>query len=562
MLQEQLTLPIGAIIQDHSGERYIIKDILGQGGFSAVYLVRERRSKHKYFALKEMIDPNKQERGQLTSEAGLLRRLTHRSLPHVYQVFEDTQINRIYMLMDYIQGKDLEVLRREQSGKRFSVALTLTLLAPIADALNYLHKQVVPIVHRDVKPSNIIVPLGTGDAVLVDFGLAKEYIEDKTTSIFRFGTPGYAAPEQYGQGTNPRTDIYALGATLYTLLTGNVPTDALTRMMAPQTNDPLVPAHTISSAISLSVSNVIAKSMALRLENRYATIDEFWQALSIAVVQPETGPMNTALTVKQPTLSPADLTILTTTRHYQPGERAAEREKTAASISRGGRQLRGYRYRRQPSTRMKVLISLLTLIIIGVIVDASLFWNIQMHTQAQAQAQRRSTQNGQLRPRPDPHNSNDPHIACQLPIEIINRNSSYLTLTHCYAGTIKDIGGANGESTPLYLYNLQVTSNQITGKFEGLSYTNLSLKGQMTAKSLTFTVSLPNSQPLYFTGSLKVGGDLSGQFTNSATAKQSGSEYGPWNARSFQSLPPPNGPPPPGSAPPPDAPPPDAPPRS
>jgi serine/threonine protein kinase len=87
-------------------------------------------------------------------------------------------------------------------------------------------------VHRDIKPSNIIVPARGGEAVLVDFGLAKEYVIDNTTTLIRHGSPGYAAPEQYGSGTSPQTDIYGLAATLYTLLTGTVPIDAITRVTA------------------------------------------------------------------------------------------------------------------------------------------------------------------------------------------------------------------------------------------------------------------------------------------------------------------------------------------
>src|SRR5438445_12582237 len=98
------------------------------------------------------------------------------------------------------------------------------------DAITYLHKQHPPVLHRDIKPSNIIVPAG-GPPVLVDFGIAKEYEPDSTTTTVRRCSPGYGAPEQYSSGTNNRTDIYGLGATFYVLLSGIVPADAFNRMI-------------------------------------------------------------------------------------------------------------------------------------------------------------------------------------------------------------------------------------------------------------------------------------------------------------------------------------------
>ena len=133
------------------------------------------------------------------------------------------------MLMDYVEGSNLEVLRRQQSNKRFSVQQVLSIMAPIMNAVSYLHNQKLPIIHRDIKPSNIIVPPSRNEAVLVDFGIAKEFDPDSTTTSERHASPGYAAPEQYGTGTNTRTDIYGLGATMYTLLTGVVPADAFFR---------------------------------------------------------------------------------------------------------------------------------------------------------------------------------------------------------------------------------------------------------------------------------------------------------------------------------------------
>src|SRR5262249_13661808 len=163
-------------------------------------------------------------------------------LPRVYRVFEDEKKNRFYMLMDYVEGPNLERLRLQQPEKRFSLPQALKIMVPIIEAVSYLHTQQPPIIHRDIKPANVIVsPLEEG-AVLVDFGIAKEYDQDSTTAAIRHCSPGYGAPEQYVYGTSMQTDIYGLGATFYTLLTGEVPIDALYRItnLSSRKADPLV----------------------------------------------------------------------------------------------------------------------------------------------------------------------------------------------------------------------------------------------------------------------------------------------------------------------------------
>src|SRR2546421_251494 len=282
MRLEHITLPGGVTVRDPNGDRYVIEGLLGKGMAGAVYLVRDRRMRHNLFALKEVIDPSKQDRARFTFEAQVLKRLEHRALPRVYRVFEHDKLRRVYMLMDYIQGQDLEVLRQEQAGQRFSLPLVLALLAPIVDALIYLHHQDPPIVHRDIKPANIIVPVGADEAMLVDFGSAKEYVADGVTTVIRHSTPGYAALEQYGGGTSPRTDIYGLGATVYTLLTGTIPTDAITRVSRSRSNgsDPLRLANLITPTVPTAVAAAIQRAMSISSEDRFETVEEFWQELN------------------------------------------------------------------------------------------------------------------------------------------------------------------------------------------------------------------------------------------------------------------------------------------
>lgn len=278
MHEVQSIRPNGTIVQ----ERYIIEDLLGRGGFGAVYLVRDQRTRGNLFALKEITDTNKQERERFAFECEVLKRLDHHALPRVYRVFEDEQSTRAYMLMDYIEGPNLELLRLQQPEKRFSVEKALDILAPIFAVVSYLHKQDPPIIHRDVKPANIIVPPTNDEAVLVDLGIAKEYNIDDTTTAVRRCSPGYGAPEQYDKGTNPRTDMYGLAATLYVLLTGVIPTDAFYRMaqLGGRKHDPLEPAMQLVPSIPRPVSEAIQKAMAINSADRFGSVDEFWQVLS------------------------------------------------------------------------------------------------------------------------------------------------------------------------------------------------------------------------------------------------------------------------------------------
>jgi serine/threonine protein kinase len=183
--------------------------------------------------------------------------------------------------MDYIQGANLEVLWRQRPEMRFSLSETLVMLAPIFDAVAYLHRQCPPILHRDIKPANIIWTSTGEKTVLVDFGISKEYDPDATTTAIRHCSRGYAAPEQYAIGTNTRSDIYGLGATLYTLLTGLVPVDAFIRVTQLENNkfDPLKPLNSLTPDVPIHISEVIQRAMAIGNSDRFSTVEEFWQAL-------------------------------------------------------------------------------------------------------------------------------------------------------------------------------------------------------------------------------------------------------------------------------------------
>ena len=284
----QTKFPKGKVVRD----RYEIEELLGTGGFGAVYRVRDRRGGNVY-ALKEQIDPNPQQRERFAFESRILEHLDHPALPRVYRVFEDEKAQSVYMLMDFINGPNLERLRRRQSEGRFTLARVMAMMKPIIEAVSYLHHQQPPIIHRDIKPSNMIIPTTGEGAVLVDFGIAKAYEQDSTTSAVRHCSPGYGSPEHYMRGTNLRSDTYGLGATFYTLLTGEVPIDALTRLtrVGSGGSDPLIPAYTLAEDLPQEVSDILQKAMALDPEERYASVEEFWNALKVHAPEVKTEPV-------------------------------------------------------------------------------------------------------------------------------------------------------------------------------------------------------------------------------------------------------------------------------
>lgn len=493
MQQEQMRFPVGAIIRGDHGDRYLVEDLLGQGGFSAVYLVRNLGMKRGVFALKEVINPDMHERTQFAFEAEILKRLQHKSLPHIYQVFENVRLKRIYLLMDYIDGKDFEVLRLQHPEQRFSLPLVLTLLAPVVDAVRYLHSQNPPVVHRDIKPANIIVPMHAGDALLVDFGLAKEYVKDKTTNAFRYGSHGYAAPEQYGQGTSPRTDIYALGATFYTLLTGCIPIDALTRSVSNIGKDPLMSVNQLFPTIPAPVSRVIEQAMSLNSADRFATVGEFWRELQTAAKQSvsEAVPNLANSEVRPFILTQEDIASITA--------KNLQRQRNA---SRSGQQ--------------RVLFVMLLLVLLFAFVSIFAIWSSSVEAPVRSAVPITVTTNATV---------TGSRVAT-VPL--------YPPIAASYAGTITDIGVAN-EKTSMYLTDVQQKKGEISGMFQGLGKLG-PFSGTVTKEgSVQFTVSLQaENVTISFNGHIKLGGDLVGEFYLLNQNGERTGEYGIWNASSTQ----------------------------
>ncbi|HEX7332598.1 MAG TPA: protein kinase [Pyrinomonadaceae bacterium] len=261
--------------------RYRIVRQLGQGGMGAVYEAIDQRL-DTTVALKETLFADERLRKQFEREARLLARLHHPALPRVSDHFNEADGQ--FLVMQYIPGDDLsEMMTRKRAP--FPPNQVLTWADQLLDALDYLHTQDPQIVHRDIKPQNLKLT-SRGQIILLDFGLAKGQggeISRVTTTASIFGyTPNYAPLEQIqGLGTDTRSDLYSLGATLYHLMTGVKPPDALSRAAAIVNGqpDPLLKPSEANAAIAPELDQVLMKAMSQNREQRYATAADMRTAL-------------------------------------------------------------------------------------------------------------------------------------------------------------------------------------------------------------------------------------------------------------------------------------------
>ena len=290
--------------------RYRIVRQLGQGGMGAVYEAVDERL-DTVVALKETLFTDERLRKQFEREARLLARLHHQALPRVSDHFNEGDGQ--FLVMQYIAGEDLFEMLTRRKGP-FPQEEVLLWADQLCDALDYLHTQEPQIIHRDIKPQNLKLT-ARGQAVLLDFGLAKGsagQMSVVTTSASIFGyTPNYAPLEQVqGLGTDPRSDIYALAATLYHLLTNVKPPDALSRAgaMVNGQPDPLIPANQVA-AVSGAVAAVLNKGMSQKRDDRYASALDMREALRLAVAN-QPGAAATILGADSAALANANTVLL------------------------------------------------------------------------------------------------------------------------------------------------------------------------------------------------------------------------------------------------------------
>lgn len=343
----------GDVIQ----ERYRIKTVLGKGGFGVTYLVEDLRLDGKRWALKEIPEPLFDE-----YEVKLLAQLNHPAIPDVADRFTDGGM--VYLILKFGGSKTLGSERARLGGK-IPMSMLIPWIRQVCDALIYLHSRQPPIIHRDLKPDNILLD-EHHKVMLIDFGIAKVASPSELTrTLGRAVTHGFSPPEQMmGSGTDERSDIYALGATVYFLLTGSRPPPVRERIAG----TPLMPLTEILPEIPAELNEVILRSLHINPNQRQQTIQEFAQLFK----QLDTGESaDDPSPTRSPTLSAAiDTTELLTlkdvpierpsiptgTTHELPHELPSVRnrvdvdEATTEYIATGEREER-QAAQRKPATR-------------------------------------------------------------------------------------------------------------------------------------------------------------------------------------------------------------------
>jgi serine/threonine-protein kinase len=282
-------------------ERYRIVDLLGEGGFSAVYLAEDTRLAGRQVAVKVMslaqVAPADRAwvQQQFWEEAQLLARLQHPDIVEVTDFFQ--QGDNYFLVMAYVPGQTLADLLAAQPGRRLPEARARAIAGQVAGILNYLHQwrdpqtgAPAPIIFRDLKPQNIMVT--PGDRVkLLDFGIARHFKAGQQRDTRILGTPGYAAPEQYGSTqSDPRSDVYSLGVVLHEMLTGYDPT-----------NTPLnlPPVDVLAPHVAPQLAAAVTQATNTAPDERFYSISAFANALRATPEIPSPGSPETVVVSTQ-----------------------------------------------------------------------------------------------------------------------------------------------------------------------------------------------------------------------------------------------------------------------
>jgi serine/threonine protein kinase len=241
-------------------DRYEVVNHLGQGGMGTVYVARDRRLGRRQCVVKKLRDDFFREEDKekamafFEREADVLSKLQHSNIVHIHDSFKED--GDCYLVMEYVEGENLHQMLGRR-GEPFPEEQVLQWASQIAEVLDYLHTNDPQIIYRDLKPSNIMID--TKDRVkLVDFGIARPYVEDSDNT--HVVSAGYSPPEQYWGAADPRSDVYALGATMYFLLTGEEP-------LALQTSSPRKMSMDISEHSDMIVQRATAQDLLLRYQS-------------------------------------------------------------------------------------------------------------------------------------------------------------------------------------------------------------------------------------------------------------------------------------------------------
>ncbi len=261
-------LPANSVLQG----RYQITKQIGLGGMGAIYLADDLRFSQRVAVVKEMLDhfTDPEQRRLATTnfdrESEMLANLNHPGIPEVYDRF--TEGNRHYLVMEYINGADLEQRLINRENEPFSEDQILDWSTQICEILNYLHSLKPPIIYRDMKPANLILN-EEGKIYVVDFGIARHFNPTKKGTMI--GTQGYAPAEQYRGQVEPRSDIYALAATMHHLLTGRDP-----QAEAPFSFPPV---RELNPQVSMQTDKIIGRCLNMEADGRFRDAPHLSEAL-------------------------------------------------------------------------------------------------------------------------------------------------------------------------------------------------------------------------------------------------------------------------------------------
>ncbi|MEQ8224765.1 MAG: serine/threonine-protein kinase, partial [Candidatus Eremiobacterota bacterium] len=273
-------------------DRYEILEIVKSGGMGTVYKALDTRL-GGFVAVKKLLDFHSTNRdyskNRFTEEARLLSKLHHSGLPKVIDFFitSDPETDEIacYLVMTFIEGKDLECIINERGGSIFPLDESIDYFRQILNILSYLHSQSPPVIYRDIKPSNIMIK--EGHVFLVDFGIARVFVPQQKGTII--GTPGYSPPEQYKGFTSQISDIYSLGALMHYLLTGINPLDE---------NRPpfkFEPVRDINPEVPEYIEKIVMSMVDMAVKNRPVSAEEILKLLDgcdIMEVEPVSTPVS------------------------------------------------------------------------------------------------------------------------------------------------------------------------------------------------------------------------------------------------------------------------------
>jgi len=275
-------LPHGYLLH---GGMFELDHILGMGGFGITYLATFAHTGDRV-AIKEFFPygshrrddevvpmhddavTHKEQRMRFQKEAVLLTRLKHPNIVPVYTCFEEN--NTAYMVMGYVEGQPVQTMLTDRGSLPEGEALSI--INACSQALGVVHS--AGLLHRDIKPGNILVT-GTGRVILIDFGNARAFASVGPSRMTAIVTPGYAPLEQYLSHKDahfgPYTDTYALGATLYHMLTGQMPVPSIDRVQGVELPDP----RALNAIISPRVSTAILRSLNMKAPERHQSVREF-----------------------------------------------------------------------------------------------------------------------------------------------------------------------------------------------------------------------------------------------------------------------------------------------